>query len=198
MEQVISEQVIVIIENFLFACGAGFLLLALACFVLLFNEHRSQERRLVEEHKRALNLPAGDLVYENSDQLGEALTSDEYPLIGKPTYVVNLPDQRLVPIEVKPIAQNAMKPEPHHSLQIAAHCIILEDYSEQPPTHGILRYTDREFTIDYTPALRKKVIRVLKEMNLCTEAMPPSLQKQKVSKCRACIFQPTCPVGQGK
>jgi CRISPR-associated exonuclease Cas4 len=194
---VLSGQLITI-ENLLFAAGIGLLLLALACFVLLFNEQRFQEKRLFEEHQRALNLPEGELVYENSDQLGEALTSDEHTLIGKPTYVIKLADNRLMPIEVKTIAQNTMKPAPHHALQMAAYCLILEDYSEQPPTHGLLRYVDREFTVDYTPALRKKVIRVLDEMNLCTATMPPALQKQKVTKCRACIFQPTCPVGQGK
>lgn len=186
------------IASILFPLGLGLLLLSLTLFVLLLNERRYQERRLIEEHRRALNLPAGELVYEDADGQGEALISDQVPLLGKPTYVMKLPDGRMVPVEVKHTTQNALKPASQHILQIAAYCLILEDYSELPPTHGIVRYTDREFTIDYTPSLRKKVLRLLEEMALCNEKQPPPLQKQKASVCKTCIFKPICPVGQAK
>jgi CRISPR-associated exonuclease Cas4 len=186
------------IEEVLFAGSAGMFILALAGFVLLFNEYRAQHERLQHEREQALNLPVGELVYENHDGQGESITSDHFPLIGKPTYVIQLTDGRLVPVEVKPTPCETMTPIPHHALQIAAYCLILEDYdAAQPPTHGILRYTDREFTVDYTPALRKKVIKRLGEMTICSAQYPPALQKQKATKCRACIFQPICPVGQG-
>jgi CRISPR-associated exonuclease Cas4 len=76
--------------------------------------------------------------------------------------------------------------------------LILEDYSEVPPTHGILRYANRDFTIDYTPTLRKKVLRLISEMGGYDEQRRPQLARQKVTKCKACTFQPICPVGQGK
>lgn len=178
--------------------GIGLLLISLTLFLMLWNERRAQTRRLIEEHERALDLPEGELVYEDIDGLGEALTSDQVPLLGKPTYVVKQADGRLTPIEVKNTELNELKPASQHVLQIAAYCLILEDYAELPPLYGIVRYSDREFEVEYTPALRKKVIRTLEEMALCNEQQPPPLQKQKVTKCRACIFQPICPVGQGK
>jgi CRISPR/Cas system-associated exonuclease Cas4 (RecB family) len=187
-----------LIENVLFAGGIGLLLFSVACFLLLFNERRTQRERLVEERHQALGLPPGQLVYENTDGLGEPITSDIHPLTGKPSYVVKLPNSLLLPIDIKPVAQNAMTPAPHHVLQLATYCLILEEYAEQAPTHGILRYLDREFTVEYTPALRKKVIRLLKEMDLCSAQQPPAIKKQKPAKCRACIYQPICPVGQGK
>jgi CRISPR-associated exonuclease Cas4 len=189
---------IAIIISILLPAGIGFLLLSLMLLMLLWNERRAQERRLTEEYQHALDLPEGELVYEDMDGQGEALVSDQVPLLGKPTYVVKLADGRLAPIEVKNTAQNGLKPASQHVLQIAAYCLILEDYSELPPLYGIIRYSDREFTVDYTPALRKKVIRLLEEMSLCNKRQPPPLQKQKVTKCRACIFKPICPVGQGK
>jgi CRISPR-associated exonuclease Cas4 len=103
-----------------------------------------------------------------------------------------------VPVELKLSTQNVMSPYSNHVIQIAAYCLILEDYSEQPPTHGILRYADREFTIDYTPALRRKVLRLLDEMMHFDEQHAPDLKRQSPSKCRACSFQPICPVGRGK
>ncbi len=192
------SAIIALIASILLPAGIGFLLLSLMLFVLLWNERRAQESRLIEEYQRALDLPEGNLVYEDMDGQGEALISDVVPLLGKPTYVMKLEDGRLAPIEVKRTELNELKPASQHVLQIAAYCLILEDYSELPPLYGIIRYSDREFTVEYTSALRKKVIRILEEMALCNERQPPPLQKQKVTKCRACIFQPICPVGQGK
>ncbi|GCE27263.1 hypothetical protein KDA_27470 [Dictyobacter alpinus] len=182
----------------LFATGIGLLLFSVACFSLLFNERRLQRENLIREHHQALGLPPGELVYENTDGLGEAITSDEFPLSAKPTYIVRLPNKQLLPIDIKPIAIDSMTPDSHHVLQVATYCLILEEYAEEPPTHGLLRYTDREFPIEYTPALRKKILRHIKQMDLCAPQLPPSLTKQKASKCRACIYQPICPVGQSK
>ncbi len=184
------------ISSILFPLGIALLLFSLALFLLLFNERRSQRHLFITQHRRSLKLPQGDLVYEDINGQGEMLTSDAHPLVGKPSYVIRLPDGRFVPIAVQKEAINTMQPESHHILQVAAYCLILEDYAEEPLTHGILRYPDREFTVDYTPALRKKVIRTLQEMAVCSEQHPPALQKQKAAKCRTCTFQPMCPVGQ--
>jgi CRISPR-associated exonuclease Cas4 len=178
--------------------GLVLLILAVALGVLLWNERRFQRNRLLLERQRALGLPEGELVYEDADGQGEPLSSSAYPLVGKPDYVVQLPDGRPVPVELKLSVQNASAPYSNHQVQVAAYCLILEDYFEQAPTHGILRYADREFTIEYTPALRRKVIRLLGQMALCSAQEPPPLARQRVAKCRACAFQPICAVGRDK
>ena len=178
--------------------GLVLLILAIALGVLLWNERRFQRNRLLLERQRALGLPEGELVYEDADGQGEPLSSSAYPLVGKPDYVVQLPDGRPVPVELKLNVQNATAPYSNHQIQVAAYCLILEDYFSQAPTHGILRYADREFTIEYTPAMRRKVIRLLGQMALCSEQEPPPLARQRVAKCRACVFQPTCSVGREK
>jgi CRISPR-associated exonuclease Cas4 len=187
------------IGNVLLPVGLILLLAALILFLLLYNDQRQQRRRLIEERKRALGLPPGDLVYEDAGGQGQPLYSSEYPLLGKPDYVVQLPDGRPVPIELKLNVHDATMPQGNHEVQIAAYCLLLEEYfPETPPTHGILRYDGSEFTVEYTPALRKKVIRSLEQMVRCTEREPPPLARQKITKCRACQFQPICPVGRGK
>lgn len=185
-------------NTLLLPIGLGLLLLAVVLLLLLLNERRTQKRRLVDERRRVLGLPTGELVYEDADGQGETLSSNQYPLLGKPDYVIQLPDGRPVPIELKLNVHNATAPFSNHEIQIAAYCLILEDYFEQAPTHGVLRYADCEFTIDYTPALRKKVIRLLTDMARCSEKEPPPLARQRIAKCRACVFQPICPVGRGK
>lgn len=182
----------------LFPIGLVLFLVALALFIMLLNERQTQRHRLIEERRRVLGLPTGELVYEDADGLGETLSSSQYPLMGKPDYVVQLPDGRPVPIELKLNVLDATAPYSNHEVQLAAYCLILEDYFEQAPTHGILRYADCEFTIEYTPALRKKVIRLLGDMARCSEREPPPLKNQRAAKCRACAFQPICPVGRNK
>ena len=178
--------------------GLVLLLIALVLGILLLNERRYQRRRLITERRRALGLPDGDLVYEDADGEGEPLSSSTFALTGKPDYVVQLPDGRPVPIELKLGVHDATAPYSNHAIQVGAYCLILEDYFEQPPTHGILRYADCEFTVEYTPALRRKVIKLLTEMERCSQQQPPPLTKQRVNKCRACTFQPICPVGRNK
>ena len=184
--------------SILLPIGLGLLLVATALGILLLNERRYQRERLIAERHRALGLPEGELVYEDADGQGESLSSSAYPLVGKPDYVVKLPDGRPVPIELKLGVQNVTAPYNNHIVQVGAYCLILEDYFEQPPTHGILRYADREFTIEYTPALRRKVIRLLTEMARCSQKQPPPLTRQRAAKCRACSFQAICPVGRTK
>ncbi len=185
-------------SSILLPIGLCLLLVAIALGILLLNERRHQRQRLITERRRALGLPDGELVYEDADGAGEPLSSNVYPLLGKPDYVVQLPDGRPVPIELKLTVHDATVPYSNHMVQVAAYCLILEDYFVQAPTHGILRYADREFTVEYTPALRKKVIKLLAEMERCSEQQPPPLAKQRAAKCRACSFQPICPVGRSK
>ena len=186
------------LNSILLSIGLGLLLAAIALSILLLNERRQRRGRLIAERRRVLGLPDGELVYEDADGLGEPLVSSAYPLMGKPDYVVKTPGDRPIPIELKPNVHDATAPYSNHMIQLAAYCLILEDYFEQAPTHGILRYADREFTVEYTPALRKKVIRLLTEMARCSEKQPPPLTKQRASKCRSCVFQPMCPVGRNK
>jgi CRISPR-associated exonuclease Cas4 len=185
-------------NNILLAIGLGLLLASLAMALLLLNERRVRHSKLIAERQRVLGLPEGDLVYEDADGQGESLSSSAYPLVGKPDYVVKLADGRPVPIELKLNVHDVTAPHSNHMIQLAAYCLILEDYFVKAPTHGILRYADREFSVEYTPALKKKVIRLLTEMARCNEQQPPPLAKQRVAKCRACTFQAICPVGRKK
>src|SRR5215469_8722118 len=121
------------ISNLLLPAGLVLLLVALALFLLLLNERRFQRTRLIEERRDILGLPAGELVYEDADGQGEVLSSSQLPLIGKPDYIVRSPDGRLIPVELKLSVQDATVPYSNHVIQLAAYCLILEDYSEQPP-----------------------------------------------------------------
>src|SRR5229473_6319630 len=110
------------LNTLLLAIGLGLLLAAFALVLLLLNERRFRRTRLIGERQRALGLPPGELVYEDADGQGEPLSSSEYPLVGKPDYVVQLADGHPVPIELKPGTQNATAPYSNHIIQVAAYC----------------------------------------------------------------------------
>lgn len=184
-------------SSILLSLGLSALFGALALLLLWHNERLRQRERLDQERRQALGLP-GELVYDNTDGEGETLYASEYALMGKPDYIVEDAEGRLIPVELKLTVSGMAQPHNHHLIQIAAYCLILEDYAEAPPTHGILRYADRDFTVDYTPALRKKVIRLLTEMERYGEQERPDLTNQRANKCRACVFQQICPIGREK
>src|SRR2546425_4969378 len=123
-------------SSILLPIGLTLLLVAFALGILLLNERRYQRQRLIAERHRALGLPEGELVYEDADGEGEPLSSSAYPLVGKPDYIVQLPDGRPVPIELKLGIHDATIPYSNHSIQVASYCLILEDYFVQAPTHG--------------------------------------------------------------
>src|SRR5260370_39602202 len=109
----------------LLSIGLGLLLAAFALILLRLNERRVQGARLIDEKQRALSLPQGKLVYEDADGQGEALSSRDYPLGGKPDYVGQLPDGLPLPIELKLNVYEASAPFNNHIMKLEAYCLFL-------------------------------------------------------------------------
>ncbi len=177
-------------------CLAAVVVVAL--LVLLFNEFRARHRApqpARRERKTARPLPEGQIIYQDADGTGEPLLATSLPLSGKPDYVILSPEGVPIPVELK-LSVEAEEPQRHHVMQLAAYFVILEDRYEQPPAYGVLRYANKDFTIPYTDALKRKVARRLAEMERCDEQHPPALTHQLPSKCHTCPFQPICPIGQ--
>ncbi len=176
----------------------GVLLFAMGA--LLLNERRARRQGRQSALARAApelarRLPAGKIVYQDADGSGAPLFAKNYPLSGKPDYVVLSPEGVPIPVELK-LSADAEEPQRSHIMQLAAYFVILEDLYDRPPQYGVLRYANREFTIHYTETLKRKVLRRLAEMEQCDERRPPMLTGQLLSKCRVCPFQPICPIGQ--
>jgi CRISPR-associated exonuclease Cas4 len=170
----------------------------LALVVLLFNEFRGrrrQPRSVGQPRQAAPGLPEGKIVYQDADGTGEPLLAVSHPLSGKPDYVIVSPEGVPVPVELK-LTIESDQPKGHHVIQLAAYFVILEDLYDHPPTYGVLRYANQDFTIQYTEALKRKALRLLAEMERCDEHHPPTLTNQLPSKCQVCPFEPICPIGQ--
>ncbi len=46
-------------------------------------------------------------------------------------------------------------------LQLAAYCLLVEEQESQAVPYGIIKYADKAFEVDYTPALRAQVVDTL-------------------------------------
>ena len=169
----------------------------LALVALSFNEVRARGRAprpTGPKRKAVQGLPEGKIVYQDADGKGQPLLATSYPLSGKPDYVILSPEGVPIPVELKPTIDSD-QPQGHHVMQVAAYCVILEDLYDQRPTHGMLRYANHEFRVEYTDALKRKVVRLLADMARCDEQHPPVLTHQLPSKCQVCPFESICPVG---
>jgi CRISPR-associated exonuclease Cas4 len=162
---------------------AGILFFALAAW-LWFTARAGQ---------RDAGLPAGRVTYVDTGAWKRAerpLFSNEHRLTGRPDYLVRMRDS-VIPVEVKSGAAPA-RPYQAHVLQLAAYCLLVEEVEARTVPYGIIKYDDRAFEIDYTPALRGRLLDTLDAMRAGLQA--PDLQRnhRDARRCAACGYREGC------
>jgi CRISPR-associated exonuclease Cas4 len=167
-------------------------LLILALGFILFGWFSLKRARTLQHET---GLPLGRLVYadtldEKWQTNSEAFYSARYHLTGKPDYLVET-SAGLIPVEVK--SANA-PPVPYlgHLLQVAAYCLLVEETKGQTPPHGLLKYADALYEVDFTPELRQELLATLAEMRQAYEAKNVHRSHQQPNKCKACGFYEVC------
>jgi CRISPR-associated exonuclease Cas4 len=158
------------------------LFLALGAFLLWLG--RRQAARL--------GLPAGRVVYVDVGGLtrpDRPLYDRDLDLLGRPDYLVETP-KGVVPVEVKSSA-GPSAPYDSHVLQLAAYCRLVEASRGKRPPHGILKYVDRSFALDYTPGLENALLDLIAEMRRA-EGSAPDRSHDSPQRCRGCGFREVC------
>lgn len=143
--------------------------------------------------RRETGLPAGRVTYVDTgawDRCDRPLFSNTYRLTGRPDYLVKT-GGRVVPVEVKSGAAPA-QPYPAHVLQLAAYCLLVEEQEGRAPPHGILKYGDRAFEIDYTPALRTQLLDTLADLRRDLGARDVGRSHDETARCRGCGYRDRC------
>jgi CRISPR-associated exonuclease Cas4 len=167
--------------------------LAVAALFLFLLGWASMRRagRLREES----GLPAGRLIYADRAQTdwyppAKPLYSAQYGLVGKPDYLVRT-EEGIIPVEVK----SAPAPDiPYlgHLLQLAAYCLLVEETSGQTPAHGLLKYADALYEIDFTAELRVELFDTLANMRRARLARNVPRNHDQPNKCARCGFRHGC------
>jgi len=138
-------------------------------------------------------LPAGQVIYSDTSAWQpnhQTLVAPAYHLVGKPDYLVRQGDE-IIPVEVKS-GRAPAQPWDSHVLQLAAYCLLVEEALGARVAHGILRYSDRQFTIPYTPALKSALLAVLSEMRQSLIAGGAHRNHASVNRCARCGVRQSC------
>jgi CRISPR-associated exonuclease Cas4 len=143
--------------------------------------------------RREAGLPVGRLTYADTgawDRCERPLFSRRYHLTGRPDYLVRSP-HGVVPVEIKSGAAPE-QPYPAHILQLAAYCLLVEEQEGRAPPYGILKYHDRGFELDYTSALRTRLLQQLDAMRQGLHAGEVDRSHQEPARCRGCGYRDHC------
>jgi CRISPR-associated exonuclease Cas4 len=158
--------------------------LAVAAVIFLLVAGRRQQ---------AAGLPPGRVIFTDTrgwQPTEKPLFDALHALTGKPDYLVEQ-NGRVIPVEVK----SGFAPEqPHesHVFQLAAYCRLVEYTTGKRPPYGILRYRNRTFAIDYTPALEQQLIDLLTEMRQEARRGPLDRSHEESGRCARCGFRSVC------
>ena len=143
--------------------------------------------------RRETGLPVGRITYVDTgawDRCERPLFSRRHRLTGRPDYLVRTPDG-VIPVEVKSGA-GPEQPYAAHLMQLAAYCLLVEEQESQTPPRGILKYADKAFEVDYTPALRAQVVEMLQEMRRGLEASDVDRSHDEPRRCLGCGYRDRC------
>jgi CRISPR-associated exonuclease Cas4 len=138
-------------------------------------------------------LPVGRLIYADTMEwqaVQQPLFSASHQLIGKPDYLVET-KKGIIPVEVKS-TQAPQVPYLGHLLQLAAYCLLVEETTGRTPSHGLLKYADALYEVDFTPELRHELLLTMAEMRQARRADNVPRNHQQRNKCVACGFRHVC------
>jgi CRISPR-associated exonuclease Cas4 len=148
---------------------------------------------LADRRRAASGLPEGRIVYIDTggwQRPERPLFSNRLLLTGKPDYLVNTGDE-IIPVEVKPRCAPD-RPYASHVLQLAAYCLLVEEAYGRRPTHGIIKYDDLSFQVDYGPVLEEELFGTLSRMRDDLAAGNAPRRHNDRYRCKACGHREQC------
>jgi CRISPR-associated exonuclease Cas4 len=160
------------------------IILAILAVVLFFLAFKARQNA---------GLPSGKIIYTDASQWGKVekpLYDPNLRLTGKPDYLVKQ-GQQVIPVEVK--SRHAPQaPHDSHIYQLGAYCLLVEHEYKQRPSHGILHYSDKSFSIDFTREFEKTLKATIREIQGCVSKEPLERSHQDGRRCVHCGYRSTC------
>lgn len=138
-------------------------------------------------------LPEGRVVYTDTGgwrRPERPLFSSRLRITGKPDYLVD-DGAEIIPVEVKS-GHAPAQPYNSHLLQLAAYCLLVDETYRRRPSHGIIKYGNRAFEIEYTAALEEELLATVEDMRLDLKAGGAPRNHADPRRCRACGHRDVC------
>ncbi len=142
-----------------------------------------------------LGLPEGEVMYSDTAwrRWTRPLMDPELGLSGKPDYVVRLSEEVWVPVEVKSTPAPA-QPYESHVYQLVAYALLLQRQLNKRVPYGYIRYADRTFRVEITPAMEARLMDLIAEIrDLRSQGREPGRSHASPARCRACGYRRLCP-----
>ena len=162
------------------------LALGLLFFAFIFFWQSTRQRK-------AAGLPGGRVIYTDThgwNKLEKPLFYAALELTGKPDYLVEQ-NGKIIPVEVKS-GRAPEAPYDSHIYQLASYCLLVDKtYAKRPP-YGIIHYQDKDFAVDYTPALEQSLLELLTEMKRDDVRKEVARSHDQASRCKRCGFRQVC------
>lgn len=138
-------------------------------------------------------LPGGRIIYTDTrgwGKLEQPLYDATLGLTGKPDYLVER-EGKIIPIEVKS-GRAPEAPYDSHIFQLAAYCLLVESNYQKRPPYGIIHYSNRDFSLEFTQELESALLELLAGMkrNGFRKDVPRS--HTEPARCMKCGFRKTC------
>lgn len=177
----------------------AFILLACVALAAHFAARRGAFRSGLPEGKIVYGdtgFPVGSVAPIVLNSQGErqesALVSRRHGLTGRPDYLVRT-REGVVPVEAKSARRPAGgRPYDSHLMQLAAYCLLVEDALGEGVPYGVVRYSDGEVRVDYTPELRETLLEVLEELRGARGAEEVHRNHDEKNRCARCGFRDAC------
>ncbi|MBN1889065.1 MAG: Dna2/Cas4 domain-containing protein [Thermoflexales bacterium] len=142
----------------------------------------------------ASGLPGGHLVSADTSRwlpTDRPLFSKRHHLSGKPDYLLRQ-RRELIPVELKSARAPEDGPREGHILQLAAYCLLVAETEGRRPTHGIIKYADAAFQVDYTPALERSLLNTLRAMRQDKARDRVKRNHTEAARCASCGYRHAC------
>lgn len=150
-------------------------------------------RQVAARRSHRSGLPPGRVVFaDNGEEVrGSLLVARSVALRGRPDLLIKDGDM-VIPVEVK-TGRTPNAPYRGHILQLLAYCLLVEETYGKRPTHGILRYPDREFGVAYD-AHNERDLRALIDVMLAEKQanLEQHRSHRQARRCSACGYRDRC------
>ncbi|MFQ5614916.1 MAG: PD-(D/E)XK nuclease family protein [Anaerolineales bacterium] len=140
--------------------------------------------------RRQTGLPGGRIIYTDTRSWGKVdkpLYDPILDLTGKPDYLVDQ-GKAVIPVEVK-TGRTPPAPYDSHIFQLAAYCLLVHRTFRKRPPHGLIKYPQRTFQVDYTPELENALLDLLVEIRQHQRKRAINRSHDSRARCRGCGFR---------
>ena len=163
-----------------------YIALVLLLLAILFFWQSNRQRQ-------AAGLPGGRVIYTDTrgwGKLEKPLFYQALGLTGKPDYLIEQNGQ-IIPVEVKS-GRAPEAPYDSHIYQVAAYCLLVDRIYKKRPPYGIIHYPQRNFAVDFTPALENALLDLLAEIRRDETRAEVNCSHAEPARCVRCGFRKVC------